>query len=76
MEEYNSLWNSYFEVLEHVRSNAYKVDLPPYISKFLIVKVKDLKLCEKTMLDEEEEGSVLLVIQDLVHVADWNWQKM
>jgi hypothetical protein len=42
-----------FEVLEEVGDNAYRPNLPPYMCIYAIVNVKNLKIYEPSMLDQE-----------------------
>ena len=44
-----------FEVLEKVGDNPYKLILPPYMCIYSVVNVENLKLSEKSMLDQETE---------------------
>ena len=44
-----------FEILEKFHDNAYQLSLPPYMCIYLVVNVYNLKLCEPSVLDEEEE---------------------
>jgi hypothetical protein len=57
------------KLLEQVGNDAYKLSLPPYMCIYSMVNEKKLKLCEPYMLDEENEGKVLLFIQDLTFDA-------
>jgi hypothetical protein len=47
-----------FEVLESETNNAYMLNLPPLFHIYLAVNVKNIKLYEPSMLDEENEGKV------------------
>ena len=44
-----------FEVLEKVGDNSYKLNLPPYMCIYSIMNVKNLKLYEPSMLNQELE---------------------
>ena len=50
-----SLWYGPFEVLEKVGDNSYRLNLPSYMCIYLVVNVKNLKLYETSMLDQEVE---------------------
>jgi len=52
-----------FEILENMGDNSYRLNLPPYMHIYLVV-VENLKLCEPSMLDQEEEH-VLPFMEDL-----------
>jgi hypothetical protein len=50
-----ALWYGSFEVLENVGDNSYIINLPPYIFIYSVVNVKNMKLYEPSMLDQENE---------------------
>lgn len=52
-----------FEIVKKVGDNAYQLILPPYMHIYSIVNVKNLKLYEPSMLDQEEE-QVLHSVED------------
>jgi hypothetical protein len=58
------LWYVPFDVLEKVGENSYTLILPAYMRIYSIVNVENIKLCEPSMLDLEEE-QVLPSIEDL-----------
>ncbi|KAH9288500.1 hypothetical protein KI387_032617 [Taxus chinensis] len=54
-----------FEILEQVGKNAFRLDLSPYMRMYLVLNVENLHLFEPSMLDQEEEGLLLLSIKAL-----------
>jgi hypothetical protein len=42
-----------FEVLKKVGDNAYSLNIPPYMHIYLISNVENLKVYERSMLDQE-----------------------
>jgi hypothetical protein len=60
-----ALWYGFFEVLEKVGDNAYKLILAQYMCIYSVVNVKKLKLCEFSMLYKETDWKVLPTREDL-----------
>lgn len=65
----NALWYGPFEVLEKMGDNAYRLNLPLYMCIYSVVNVKNLKLYEPSMLDQEIDEQVLPSIKDLAEKA-------
>ena len=54
-----------FEVLDKMGDNSYRLSIPPYMHIYFVLNVKDVKLYESSMLDNEHE-QVLPSLEDLV----------
>jgi hypothetical protein len=51
-----------FTILEKSGTNAFRLNIPPYVQIYLVVNVENLKLFEPLMImDQDEEVSMPLV---------------
>jgi hypothetical protein len=51
-----------FTILEIIGTNAFRLDLPPYMQIFSVVNIENLKLFEPPLImDQDEEVSIPLV---------------
>ncbi|XP_057831826.1 uncharacterized protein LOC131042530 [Cryptomeria japonica] len=54
-----------FEILEKIGTNAFRLNLPPYMQIYSVVNVENLKLYEPPMILDEEANVQIPSIDDL-----------
>ena len=54
-----------FEILENIGTNAFRLNLPPYMQIYSVVNVENLKLYEPPMIMDEEINIQIPSIDDL-----------
>ena len=55
-----------FKILEKIGENAFRLDLPAYMHIYLVVNADCLRLFEPSLIEDPEEQSKLLSIDDLL----------
>jgi hypothetical protein len=53
-----------FNIINKIGNNAFRLDLPPYMQKYAVVKVENLKLYEPTLIDDQGEHVHIPSIDD------------
>ncbi|XP_057869413.1 uncharacterized protein LOC131076304 [Cryptomeria japonica] len=54
-----------FEILEKIGTNAFRLNLPPYMQIYSVVNVENLKLYEPPMIFDEEANIQVPLVDDL-----------
>ncbi|XP_059068929.1 uncharacterized protein LOC131859332 [Cryptomeria japonica] len=54
-----------FEILEKIGTNAFRINLPPYMQIYSVVNVENLKLYEPPMIFDEEANIQVPSVDDL-----------
>lgn len=54
-----------FEILEKIGTNAFRLNLPPYMQIYSVVNVENLKLYEPPMIFDEETNIQVPSVDDL-----------
>ena len=54
-----------FEILEKIGTNAFRLNLPPYMQIYSVINVENLKLYEPPMIMDEEINIQIPSIDDL-----------
>lgn len=44
------------KILEEIGNNSFRLDLPPYMQIYFVVKVENMRLCEPPMINDHEEN--------------------
>ena len=45
-----------FKIIENIGTNAFKLDLPPYMQIYYVVNVENLRLFEPLLIDDQGEN--------------------
>ena len=54
-----------FEILEKIGTNAYRLNLPPYMQIYSVVNVENLKLYDPPMIMDEETNIQIPLVDDM-----------
>ena len=54
-----------FEILENIGTNAFRLNLPPYMQIYSVVNVENLKLYEPPMIIDEEINMQIPSVDDM-----------
>jgi len=56
-----------FEILEKIGTNAFRLNLPPYMQIYSVVNVENLKLYEPPMIMDEDTNIQIPSVDDMAH---------